>query len=136
MELLNIESSEHTPKVILNQANRLFEIEGEARPENAYEFFDPIISELKKYMKSVDNEFHKDIFSELPFTAHFKLMYFNSSSAKFISDILFIFKKYFDRGLKIKIYWYFHEGDEDQRDVGEDLSEMTLFPFTFVMIKE
>lgn len=136
MEPLVIAPTEYTPTVILDPTKRIFEIEGESRPENAHDFFLPIIEALKEYMKSVDNEFHKDIFSELPFNANFKLMYFNSSSAKFISDLLFIFKKFFDRGLKIKIYWFFNEGDDDQRDVGEDLSEMTSFPFTFVMVKD
>jgi hypothetical protein len=136
MEIINILPSEQTPKVMLNSAKRFFEIEGESRPENAHEFFYPIVTELKNYMKSVDNEFHKDIFSEFPFAAHFKLMYFNSSSAKFISDLLFLFKKYSDKGLKLRVYWYYNDGDEDQRDVGEDLSEMVGFQFTFVMVKD
>ncbi len=135
MEGINIAATEQTPKIVLDPSKRIFEIEGESRPENVHDFFSPILEKLRSYMKSVDNEFHRDIFMELPFTAHFKLMYFNSSSAKFISDILFIFKKYLDKGLKIKIYWYYSEGDEDLRDVGEDLAEMTAFPFYFVMVK-
>lgn len=135
MEGINIAATEQTPTVILDSGKRLFEIEGESRPENVHDFYTPIISTLRDYMKSVDNEFHRDIFMEYPFSAHFKLMYFNSSSAKFISDILFIFKKYYDKGLKIKIYWYYNDGDEDLRDVGEDLAEMTGVPFNYVLVK-
>jgi hypothetical protein len=61
----------------------------------------------------------------------FKFDYFNSSSAKFILDILVIINQMHTQGLKMRIDWYFDENDDDMKEVGEELSEVVDFQFEY-----
>ena len=135
MKKLNIEATAKSPKIIFDPESNLFEMEGNSRPENVRDFFYPIIDTLKDYFnKLVDSdEFKKG--SQQPFKFNFKLDYFNSASAKFISDILLIVKNNVEREVDIKVYWYFDDGDDDMKEVGEDFSDMISVPFNLVMIQ-
>ena len=135
MNKINIIATLKSPRVILDPENYLFEMEGNSRPENVRDFYYPIIDTLKKYFENLVEKNLKDSFNENGMKFNFKLDYFNSSSAKFISDILVIVKKFVDEGFDIKIYWYFEESDEDMKDVGDDFSDMISHPFNFVMIQ-
>ena len=135
MNKINITATAKSPRVILDPENYLFEMEGNSRPENVRDFYYPIIDTLKNYFESLVEKNLKDSFNENGMKFNFKLDYFNSSSAKFISDILVIVKKFVEEGFDIKIYWYFEESDEDMKDVGEDFSDMISHPFNFVMIQ-
>ena len=35
----------------------------------------------------------------------------------------------------MKVNWYFDDGDDDMKEVGEDFSEMITFPFSFIMMQ-
>ena len=58
--------------------------------------------------------------------------YFNSSSAKFLLDVIVEVHKYHLEGFNVKINWYYDEGDDDMLETGEDLSDMIDFPFSFI----
>lgn len=135
MKGLNIQAKEKSPKVIFDPEKKIFEMEGNSRPENVREFYYPIIDTLRKYFENVSDKQNLESFNEKPFNFTFKLDYFNSASAKFISDILVIIKDFTDVKLKIKVNWYFEDGDDDMKEVGEDFSEMISLPFNFIMIQ-
>jgi hypothetical protein len=135
MKGLNIQAKEKSPKVIFDPEKKIFEMEGNSRPENVREFYYPIIDTLRKYFENVSDKQNLESFNEKPFNFTFKLDYFNSASAKFISDILVIIKDFTDEKLKIKVNWYFEDGDDDMKEVGEDFSEMISLPFNFIMIQ-
>jgi hypothetical protein len=135
MKGLNIQAKEKSPKVIFDPEKKIFEMEGNSRPENVREFYYPIIDTLRKYFESASDKQNLESFNEKPFNFTFKLDYFNSASAKFISDILVIIKDFTDVKLKIKVNWYFEDGDDDMKEVGEDFSEMISLPFNFIMIQ-
>ena len=130
--MLNIAATDKSPKVIFNPEKFLFEMEGNSRPENVRDFYYPIIDTLKAYF---DNLVSNKNLSDEVYKFNFKLDYFNSSSAKFISDILVIVKTYSEQHVNMKIYWYFEDGDDDMKEVGEDFSDMISVPFNFVMVK-
>lgn len=130
---INLALTGKSPKVIFDPENHIFEMEGNSRPENVRDFYYPIIDTLKKYFENIDEKNLSDGFNKETMKFNFKLDYFNSSSAKFIADILVIVKKAIDKGLDIKIYWYFDESDEDMKEVGEDFSDMISHPFNFIM---
>lgn len=133
MKKLNIDATLKSPKVIFDPENFLYEMEGNSRPENVRDFYYPIIDTLKEYFEEQYNK--ENINQNKSFKFNFKLDYFNSSSAKFISDILVIVKKAVENGIDIKIYWYFEDGDEDMKEVGEDFSDMISFPFNYIMVQ-
>lgn len=136
MYKLNIKESLKSPKVIFDPERFIFEMEGNSRPENVRDFYYPIVDTLKDFFNEIinKNEVEKYICDHFDF--NFKLEYFNSASAKFIADILVLVEKYNREGFNFKVNWYFEDGDEDMKDVGEDFSEMVEFPFNFIMIKK
>jgi len=136
MKGLNIPETEKSPKVLFDPANYIFEMQGNSRPENVRDFYFPIIYKVRKYFEKVIDKNEAEKFNENCFKFNFKLDYFNSSSAKFISDLLLVIKDFTDEGLNMKIYWYFADGDEDMKEVGEDFSDMISFPFTFIMVEK
>lgn len=135
MKGLNIPATEKSPRVLFDTSNYLFEIQGNSRPENGRDFYFPIIYKLRKHFEKVIDKNKIGAFNEKCFKFNFKLDYFNSSSAKFISDILVLIKDFTEEGLNIKIYWYFAENDEDMKEVGEDFSDMISMPFHYIMIE-
>jgi hypothetical protein len=117
MEVLTREGSEDTPKVILDKNNGVFEISGRSLPEDAAEFYQPILDWLARYAGSSN--------SETKF--QFKLEYFNTASSKLILDILSQLEEI--EGTVVQ--WYFHEDDEDMEEAGEEFSELVEIPFEF-----
>jgi hypothetical protein len=136
MKGLNIPETDKSPRVLFDPENYIFEMQGNSRPENVRDFYFPIIYKVRKHFEKVIDKNQIENFNESCFKFNFKLDYFNSSSAKFISDLLLIIKNLTDEGLEMKIYWYFADGDEDMKDVGEDFSEMISFPFNFIMVEK
>jgi hypothetical protein len=136
MKGLNIPETDKSPQVLFEPEKYIFEMQGRSRPENVRDFYFPIIYKVRKYFEKVIDKNEIEKFNEGNFKFNFKLDYFNSSSAKFIADILLLVKNFTDEGLKIKVYWYFIDGDEDMKEVGEDFSDMISFPFNYVMVEK
>ncbi|MCB2195312.1 MAG: DUF1987 domain-containing protein [Bacteroidetes bacterium] len=136
MKGLDIPATAKSPRVLLDTDKNIFEIQGNSRPENVRDFYFPIIYKIRKYFEKVIDKNKVDEFNEKSFKFNFKLDYFNSSSAKFISDILVLIRDFTEEGLNLKVNWYFADGDEDMMEVGEDFSEMISVPFNYIMIEK
>jgi len=136
MEQINIRATEKSPEVFFDAQSRKFEIVGNSRPENVRDFYMPVLEKLRRSFEGFVSQ-ERDVkgFSGDPFKFIFKLDYFNSSSAKFISDMLLLIGNYNKKGLPVRIYWYYQEGDDDMMEVGEDFSEMIEVPFQMIMMK-
>lgn len=117
MEILNIEGTDDTPRIILDKGNGIFEISGRSLPEDTAEFFKPVLEWLENYKKEPNA------------TTEFvvKLAYSNTSSSKLILDILLSIQDI----KALKIIWYYQEDDEDMEDAGRELSEQVGAPFEF-----
>lgn len=117
MEILNLEGTEDTPKIILDKTNGIFEISGRSLPEDSAEFYKPVLDWLEQYA------------SEAPPATDFvfKLEYFNTASSKLILDVLYVLEDI--SGAKVQ--WYFHEDDEDMEEAGQEFSELVEIPFEF-----
>ncbi|MGK7394721.1 MAG: DUF1987 domain-containing protein [Candidatus Cyclobacteriaceae bacterium M3_2C_046] len=117
MEIINLEGTEDTPKILLDKGNGIFEISGRSLPEDAAEFYKPILDWIEEYSGSPN-----------PTTNWvFKLEYFNTASSKLILDVLSALEDIPD----MSISWYFHEDDEDMEEAGEEFSELVEIPFEF-----
>ena len=127
MNALHLESTEFTPKVTLDAAANKYEISGESRPENTGKFYDPIIAWLEQYRTSVNGS-QNMVFE-------FKFDYFNSSSAKYILDILKQLNAFHAKGVPIKIKWSFDALDEDMKESGEEFAKLIDVPFEFINIE-
>ena len=117
MQILNLEGTEDTPKIILDKGNGIFEISGRSLPEDSAEFYQPVLDWLDEYKENAN-----------PSTEFmFKLEYFNTASSKLILDVLSNLEDI--KGMNI--VWYYHEDDEDMQEAGEEFSELVELPFEF-----
>lgn len=117
MEILNLEGTEDTPKIILDKKNGIFEISGRSLPEDSAEFYRPVLEWIGLYSKEANGS------TEFVF----KLEYFNTASSKLILDVLSALEDI--QGMKIM--WYYHEDDEDMEEAGQEFSELVEIPFEF-----
>ena len=117
MEILNLEGTEDTPKIIFDKNNGIFEISGRSLPEDSAEFYQPVLEWIGEYAGAPNGE------TEFVF----KLEYFNTASSKMILDVMYALEDIDG----IKISWYFHEDDEDMEEAGQEFSELVEIPFDF-----
>ena len=127
MNALILESSEFTPKVTLDPSANKFEISGESRPENSGKFYEPIIGWLEQFRNNGKSG------SKMLF--EFKFDYFNSSSAKYILDILKQLNAYHGAGGAITIKWSYDALDEDMKESGEEFAKLINVPFEFLPLE-
>jgi len=69
---------EYSPEINFDFENNHFVIKGNAYPENAIEFFDPILTKLSSHLSSLENA---------NVTFIFDFIYFSSSTAKTIMSM-------------------------------------------------
>ncbi|HPF92685.1 MAG TPA: SiaC family regulatory phosphoprotein, partial [Tenuifilaceae bacterium] len=92
-----------------------------------------LVSWLEEYKKWLLEKI-KIVQTIEPVTFKFKFIYFNSSSAKFIYDIILVLSDMQKSNIPLKLYWYFDEDDDELREAGEELSDMANVPFHYVEI--
>jgi hypothetical protein len=115
MEILNIEGTEDTPRIILDKGNGIFEISGRSLPEDCAEFYKPILEWIHTYAQEPN-----------PATDFvFNLEYFNTASSKLLLEVLGALSEV--KGTTI--YWHYQEDDEDMKEAGEEFMELTEIPF-------
>ena len=117
MEILNLEGTADTPKIILDKGNKIFEISGRSLPEDSVEFYKPVLEWIANYAKQPN----------LATEFVFKLEYFNTSSSKLILDVLSALEDI--EGMKIE--WCYMEDDEDMEEAGKEFSELVEIPFEY-----
>jgi len=122
MENLNIPKTKYTLMINFNVETGVFEMSGSSYPENAMEFFQPII----KFIKSYVSEIGKAIVLNL------ELNYLNTSSTKCLLDIIEILEKYYKESGDVKVNWYYEEEDEDILEMGEDIAEDIELPINLI----
>ena len=132
MEDLFIEATTTTPKIHFSPNKNLFEISGSSRPEDVRIFYGPILKELEQFRAEIAEK--KYDYSDKPFVFNFKFNYFNSSSAKFILDLLIEVNNFYTDGVNIQVNWFFEDGDDDMKEVGEELTEMLDIQPQYIMI--
>lgn len=115
MQVIQLEGTEDTPKVMLDKTKGIFEISGRSLPEDAAEFYNPILTWLDAY--------GKDSNPSTDFVV--KLEYFNTASSKLILDVL----SKLEAVKGAKVIWYHFEDDEDMQEAGTEFSELVDVPF-------
>jgi hypothetical protein len=122
MEPLVIEPTKSTPKVILDKEKGIFQFIGNSLPENAMEFYGPVVNWITEYIANPNPS------TELVF----KLEYFNTASSKIIFELIKQHTALKKSGNAIKVNWYYPEEDEDMLETGKDYEELTQLPFEFI----
>jgi len=130
MDSLIIEATEDSPKILFDTVSNRFVISGESRPENAGKFYTPVINWIIKFEEILNSRKQTNDSSVLFFV--YKLDYFNSTSAKYIMDVLLILKRFVDQGHQINIEWHYDKRDDDMLDAGNEFSDTVDMKFEFI----
>lgn len=116
---LRLNETEDTPQVVLDAEANEFSLSGRSLPEDAVEFYKPVIAWMKKYIEQPNPE---TVFQV-------KLQYFNSSSVKQVSDLLLILEEIIKAGKKANVIWFYNEDDELMEIKGEEFKGILNVPF-------
>lgn len=122
MDNLHIAKTKYTMEINFDKDTGILDMAGSSYPENALDFFDPVIDWIKNYISRVDK----------PVVMNIRLNYLNTSSTKCILDIFEILNQYHKSAGHVKINWYYEEDDDDIKETGEELAEDFDFPITFI----
>jgi hypothetical protein len=122
MKLLLIEETDHTPAIKSDGAKGFIELKGRSNPENALEFYKPIIDWITEYEKAPAASTNVNI----------KLEYFNTSSSKIILKALKKFEAIYKANNEVLINWYCDEGDLDMLQAAKDYESLIAAPFNII----
>ncbi|MDY0199679.1 MAG: DUF1987 domain-containing protein [Bacteroidales bacterium] len=122
MEVLCIQPTEITPKVIFDKGKGTFVLQGKCLPEDAKKFFSPIIEWFDLYLQQPNNQ--------TDFLVDFD--YFNTASSKMIIIILSKLRNLQSDGKQVKVIWKYPQSDMELEEAGEEFSELLNIPFEFV----
>ncbi len=122
MERLDIKATNDTPRVLFDPDNNLFEISGRSLPEDVVTFYQPVLDWLDEYTQSP--------LKKTDFV--FKYIYFNTATSKLVQDILNKLEPLKEKGVEVKIFWYYEQDDEDMLDLGIEFQENINIPFEII----
>ena len=121
MQSLIIKSTDDTPEIIFDPANKKFSISNVSLPENAIEFYAPVLNWLKKYR---DNPLPETIFD-------FDIEYLNTASSKQVFELIFLIDKINDVS-DVTINWHYDAIDEDMQALGIRFTHLVKVNFELV----
>ncbi len=119
MEKIIRKATDETPKVTLDAEEGIFELSGKSLPEDATEFYNPILDWLDVY----------GISPKKSTTVVFKMDYFNTASAKMVLDILMKLEEINEEKGGVNVEWHYLEDDEDMEEAGEEYADIVDIPF-------
>ncbi|MEO9533985.1 MAG: DUF1987 domain-containing protein [Crocinitomicaceae bacterium] len=122
MNVIDIKETSKSLKVYGNMAEGTLLLSGKSLPENAREFFTPVLEWIDKLSASAPQKFQVDL----------EIEYYNTSTSSIIYKILNKLKQE-SKNREVQIIWHFEEDDLEMEEVGIDLQEiigtiMTLKP--------
>lgn len=119
IETIYLEATGETPEVRLSLHGESI-ICGRSLPENAYNFYEPILIWFNKLVSSDATEF--------ALTLDFD--YFNSSSGRYINEILYLLSNWSKKDC-VRIVWKYEEDDDLMLERGESFQSLCLLNFQF-----
>jgi len=122
MDPLVIEKEPNTLKIVLDKEKREFLFEGRSLPENTVKFFEPVMAWIREYKNNPEDET----------IVNMNFVYFNTSSAKLLLEVLREFEAIHKSGNSVKIIWHYMVEDYDILEAGEEYSTMISIPFEYV----
>lgn len=120
MNSYHIAATKSTPEIKF--VNGLLEMRGVSIPENAIEFYKPLLTIMSEYCANPNSET----------TVNLYLYYFNTSSSKCLLGIFNHLEKVHKRLTRVKVNWHYDANDEDFRDTAKDYEELVKVDFNFI----
>lgn len=120
------EPSRTTPYVKVDYNTGEMTLKGRSSPENTIGFYDPVFKAIDRLATHKPEKV----------TANFRMLYFNTSSARCFFMIIKLLKKLKNTGHDVIINWYADEDDEDMQETGMDYQEIVEIPFNIHLVDE
>ncbi len=125
MKKLIVEGTEQTPTIEFDSVTGSLLLKGTSIPENPLESFAPLLKILDDYHQNPSKMTKVDFF----------LDYFNTTSSKYILEVLKKIQSLHKNGNQVEVNWFYEIEDEDMLEVGQDFSSMVALPFNFNAIQ-
>jgi hypothetical protein len=129
---LHISKTSTTPEINLSPAENNFYIGGNSAPEDVRALYYPVTEWISLFIDDLLEGEYKNYNKENPVIFRIDFSYFNSSSAKFLYDIIIELKRLPTETIPVVIEWHYEEGDHDMYDAGVDISLLTGMKFSFI----
>jgi hypothetical protein len=126
MERFEITAGTKTPKIVLDATTGELVFEGRSNPENANTLYEPVIRWLERYVEEPAERTHLKLNLEL----------FNTSSSKYILEVLKKIRYLADKGHPFNVTWYYEDDDLEMLDTAEAFEMMTGLRFQKVSYPE
>ena len=126
MEVLELEGSSYTPKVVFDSENKVFEISGDSRPEDTHAFYQKLIDWIDALESS-------SLKGDVRFK--FRFDYLNSSSSKFVLKLIFSLKALESKGINFVVDWVYDEPDIDMKELGEEYAEIVDIQINLISVE-
>lgn len=123
MEPYLLPATDKTPEVRFIPAEGLLEMRGCSIHENADRFFRPLLERVETYARQPARTT----------LVRLTLTYFNSSSAKYVLDLLKVLDETHASGAgNVSLEWCYDEGDLDMQEAGQDYKGLLDMPVRLV----
>ena len=110
MRLMIKKETKFTPYIELDPERGVVEIRGKSYPENSFEFYKPIMEWIENYFQSPQKLTKLNI----------ELVYFNSSSSKFLFDLFEFLENRTGSESKIVINWIYDKENDMIEEAGQE----------------
>jgi hypothetical protein len=127
MRPLDIQAGKTTPRIMYSPEENILQIIGSSLPENVYTLYEPVMEWIEEFVASPVMHPSMRII--------FKIQYYNSGSIRYFAEILTRIISLHDKGLHYSVEWHYEADDDNIREAGEDLSEISETPFTMIAYK-
>lgn len=114
MNDIHLTRTPQSPEVDFRFRENRLSMTGEAYPENANEFFRPLLNALEDYLASVDGQ-------DIEF--NFRLTYFNSAATKMLFNMFDLLNESAASSNRIILNWYHDEEDDTILEFGEGIQD-------------
>jgi hypothetical protein len=131
MDELFIMGTPHTAEINFCPEKNLFIISGRSTPEDADIYYYPVIKYLQLFKKELDKELQllkkelnkekKEEEKEILF--EFRLVYYNSSSMRYLNSVMQGIESISEIKNKLKINWYYDTDDEYLEELGSYMKD-------------
>lgn len=113
MERLTLTATQLTPRVDFDYERRVLVMQGESYPENAADFYRPILTSLRDYLSGTAQAGKTQV--ELQFS------YVNSSSTRSLQQLLTLLDGAARDGADVDVRWLVAPDDDSMAELGDDL---------------
>lgn len=127
MEGIYQKGNQKVPSISFDPNTGIFEIKGSSIPENSGAIYEPIIEFLKEYKENPKETT----------TLNLELSYFNTSSSKWILNILRLIKEIkTKKKTEVKINWFYEPEDDEMLEAAEDYESILRIPINKQELRE